>query len=99
MVAGGNWVWDVNGAYFGIPLQNFSGWWLTVFTTFALYLWLFGREARPAEAAFDRLALASYLVAALGIVIAALLSGAGNLALIGLFAMFPWAVAGLLKIL
>jgi uncharacterized membrane protein len=23
MVAGGNWVWDVKGAYFGIPLQNF----------------------------------------------------------------------------
>jgi putative membrane protein len=26
MVAGGNWVWDVKGAYFGIPLQNFWGW-------------------------------------------------------------------------
>jgi len=23
MVAGGHWVWDVNGAYHGIPLQNF----------------------------------------------------------------------------
>jgi len=33
MVAGGYWVWDTNGSYFGIPLQNFWGWWLTIFTT------------------------------------------------------------------
>jgi uncharacterized membrane protein len=92
MVAGGNWVWDVKGAYFGIPLQNFWGWWLTIFTTFALYLWLFNKEAKPPEAGFDRLALGSYLVTALGIVIAALLSRSGDLALIGFFAMLPWAV-------
>jgi len=98
MVAGGNWVWDVKGAYFGIPLQNFWGWWLTFFTTFSLYLWLFGRTAKSAEAGFDRLALGSYLVTALGIVAAALVSGAGGLALIGFFAMLPWAIAGWSKI-
>ena len=70
MVAGGNWVWDVKGAYFGIPLQNYWGWWLTIFTTFALYLWLFGKGAKPSQAGFDRLALGSYLVTALGIVAA-----------------------------
>jgi hypothetical protein len=79
-------------------LQNFWGWWLTVFTTFALYLWLFGKEARPAMARFDRLALGSYLVTCLGIVIAALISEAGALALIGFFAMIPWGIAGWLKI-
>ena len=25
MVAGGHWIWDVNGAYYGISLQNFRG--------------------------------------------------------------------------
>ena len=98
MVAGGNWVWDVKGAYFGIPLQNYWGWWLTIFTTFALYLWLFGKGAKPAQAGFDRLALWSYLVTALGIVAASLVTGAGGLALIGFFAMLPWAMAGWLKI-
>jgi uncharacterized membrane protein len=98
MVAGGHWVWEVNGAYFGIPLQNFWGWWLTVFSTFALYLGLFGREARPSDERFDRLAVLSYLVTALGIVLAAGLSGAGALALIGLFAMLPWVVTGWLKL-
>jgi putative membrane protein len=98
MVAGGNWVWDVKGAYFGIPLQNFWGWWLTIFTTFALYLWLFGKGAKPVESGFDRLALGSYLITALGIVVASLVTGAGGRALIGFFAMLPWVVAGGLKL-
>jgi uncharacterized membrane protein len=99
MVAGGNWVWDMKGAYFGIPLQNYWGWWLTIFTTFALYLWLFGKGTKPAEAGFDRLALASYLVTALGIIVSTLISGAGNLALIGFFAMLPWAITAWVKIM
>ena len=45
MVVGGNWVWDVKGAYFGIPLQNYWSWWLTIFTTFALDIWMFGKAA------------------------------------------------------
>ena len=97
IVAGGNWVWDIKGAYFGIPLQNYWGWWLTIFTTFALYMWLSGKAAKPAQAGFDRLALTSYLVTGLSIVIISLLTGASALALIGFFAMLPWAVAGWLK--
>jgi uncharacterized membrane protein len=97
MVSGGHWVWDTQGAYFGIPLQNFWGWWLTIFTTFALYLWLFGSGVKPAQARFDRLALWSYLVTGLGIVVVALISSLGALALIGLFAMLPWTIAGWLR--
>jgi putative membrane protein len=96
MVAGGHWVWDTNGAYFGIPLQNYWGWWLTVFTTFALYLLMSGKTEKPAEAKFDRLAVLSYLVTALGLVAVSLVSGAGALALIGFFAMMPWVVAAFL---
>jgi hypothetical protein len=60
-------------------------------------LWLLGKDAKPGEARFDRLALRSYLVTALGIVAASLVTGAGGLALIGFFAMLPWAIAGWLK--
>lgn len=42
MVASGHWIWAIEGAYFGIPVQNFWGWWLTTFTTFLLFQW-FGR--------------------------------------------------------
>jgi uncharacterized membrane protein len=36
----GNWVWRNGGSYFGVPLSNFLGWYLTVFAffqCFALY--------------------------------------------------------------
>ena len=38
MVAGEHWVWEEPGAYFGIPLQNYWGWWLTIFVAFLLFL-------------------------------------------------------------
>jgi len=97
MVYNGHWVWDVTGAYHGIPLQNYWGWWLTVFTTYALYLLISGKDAKPAEAPSDRLAVTSYLVTALGLIIPCLFTGAGELALIGIFAMLPWVIAGWLR--
>jgi putative membrane protein len=97
MVSTGHWVWDTNGPYFGIPLQNFWGWWLTVFVIFGLYMLTSGKAPPPADPGFDRLALVSYLVTALGIVAIAMLIGIGNLGLIGLFAMLPWVVTGWLR--
>ncbi len=94
MVAGGHWVWDMNGAYHGIPLQNFLGWWVTVFTTFALYQLISSKSTNTPEVRFDRMAVSGYLVTALGIVLVSLVSKAGELALIGFFAMMPWVIAG-----
>jgi uncharacterized membrane protein len=94
MVASGHWVWDVNGAYHGIPLQNFLGWWFTVFTTYVLYQLISGRASKPVDRKFDRMALLSYLITALGIVIISLVTNAGELALIGFFAMMPWFISG-----
>jgi uncharacterized membrane protein len=99
MVASGHWVWDdlvskSKSAYHGIPLQNFWGWWLTVFTTFALYQLISGKASKLHERKFDRLAVLSYLVTALGIVIISLVSNQGELALIGFFAMMPWVIVG-----
>jgi uncharacterized membrane protein len=98
MVAGGNWVWDVQGAYFGIPLQNFWGWWLTVFTTYAAYMLVSGKGRRVSEPTFEWQAVDSYFITALGIAAVAMITSGGELALIGFFAMIPWALAGWLKI-
>lgn len=63
MVAGGHWVWEVSGGYFGVPWRNFFGWWLTTF----LMVWPFrcwvgaGRRVRD-----DREAVLAYAAVALG---------------------------------
>lgn len=42
MVEWGVWKWQEVGGYFGIPLQNYFGWWLTSFlVTFAVFLLVF----------------------------------------------------------
>jgi putative membrane protein len=98
MVSGGNWIWDVDGAFHGIPLQNFLGWWITVFITYALYLLLSGKGEAARDTASDRLPLVSYMVTALGITLGSFLSGAGELGLIGTFTMLPWIIAGWLRL-
>jgi uncharacterized membrane protein len=97
MVYNGHWVWEVEGAYHGIPLQNFWGWWLTVFCSYACYLLIAPAAGPEPHPGFDRLAMTSYLVTALGMVLASLFGGAGELGLIGIFTMFPWVIAGFLK--
>jgi uncharacterized membrane protein len=73
MVAGDHWIWEKPGAYFGIPLQNYWGWWLTIFVAFVLFM-ILGRlspeKLETSDRRFERQAL------------------------VGLFAMLPWAVMG-----
>ena len=33
-----NWIWEQGGAYFGVPVHNFIGWFVTVFIIFTIYL-------------------------------------------------------------
>jgi putative membrane protein len=45
----GAWIWEDGGAYFGVPISNFLGWYLTVylvFLLFALYLYRTRRNER-----------------------------------------------------
>ena len=43
----GNWIWHHGGNYFGVPLVNFLGWYLTVYVFLQLFA-LYVRRARPA---------------------------------------------------
>jgi uncharacterized membrane protein len=40
MVADGHWRWLDGGAYFGIPISNFIGWFLTAAAIFAVWRWI-----------------------------------------------------------
>jgi putative membrane protein len=47
---GHSWIWHDGGAYFGVPVSNFLGWYLTVFVFFQLFaLYLVRRPPRPAQ--------------------------------------------------
>jgi putative membrane protein len=97
MVAGGHWAWEVEGAYFGIPLQNYWGWWLTIFVAFLLFLVL-GKltpeKLKKTNPGFERQAVLSYAIAGLSTVIVCLQGGLEGPALAGLFAMGPWVAMG-----
>ncbi|OGO26875.1 MAG: hypothetical protein A2136_06150 [Chloroflexi bacterium RBG_16_54_11] len=97
MVGGGHWVWDQPGGYFGIPLQNYWGWWLTTFVTFGLFLWLVRRHAEPASSTdpFTRLATWSYAITGLSSILVDFIFHLDGPALVGLFAMLPWVVVGI----
>lgn len=97
MVFGGNWVWEVNGAYFGIPLQNFWGWWLTTFAAVGLYLLISRKINVKPLGAPDRSAVFLYAITGVTSVITALIVNFGGPALAGLFAMLPWVVMGFIK--
>lgn len=101
MVRGGHWIWEVEGPYFGIPLQNYWGWWLTTFTVF-LVNWLVARHSLAGEAGQqDRLAVLSYILTGLSSILVCLdpdiVMELGGAALAGFFAMSPWALIGWIK--
>jgi len=62
------WIWPHGGIYFGVPISNFLGWYLTVFViyqSFALYLR--ARQVRPPSASnYGGTAIAFYAISAAG---------------------------------
>jgi uncharacterized membrane protein len=100
MVRGGHWVWEIQGPYFGIPLQNFVGWWATTFTAILLF-YLVSSMLKPERADSEKLsprwALALYCVTGSSSIMSGLLVGLGGAALVGFFAMLPWVLFAWMK--
>jgi putative membrane protein len=72
------WVWTNGGAYFGVPLSNFFGWYLTnymVYQAFAIYLRKQTVMSLPLE--YYRLPVLFYGAAAAGNVLLSMQSSAG----------------------
>jgi len=49
MVLNGHWAWETEGAYYGIPLQNFLGWLATAFCFYFVYGLIAPRLAGPGD--------------------------------------------------
>lgn len=68
------WIWLRGGTYFGVPVSNFFGWYLTVYVMyqlFALSLRRYPTESNQLPSGFWRLAVLFYGVAAAGNVLLA----------------------------
>lgn len=101
MVASGHWIWETPGAYFGVPLHNYLGWWLTGFIVLACFLGIARRRLPVVEDwRFDRLAVLGYALIGLGNAMDAWMTGltgpawAGFLTMGG-FTLLAWRRAGL----
>ena len=99
MVATGNWVWEVEGAYFGIPIRNYGGWLVTTFSIYLLYRLIVARRvSRPwgtSSQLFQSLPLLAYAVTCIGNAAVALEMGYPGPALVGFFCMGTFALLGI----
>jgi uncharacterized membrane protein len=63
------WIWPNGGVYFGVPITNFLGWFLTVYVfyqLFALYLAKRSAAAKPLPTSYWSMAVVFYAVSAAG---------------------------------
>lgn len=96
MVHLGFWVWQEPGVYFGIPLSNYIGWFLTAFAAQAAYRIVSGlRSFAPAGVGdgFSRLPLVAYAMTGLDTVVLAIILGVGGVAVSTLFGMGAFVLA------
>jgi uncharacterized membrane protein len=67
------WIWEDGGAYHGVPISNYLGWYLTallIFQIFALYLYRFSRNDRVEQSkTYWYLAPVMYLGLAVGFLV------------------------------
>jgi uncharacterized membrane protein len=100
MVRMGNWVWEVEGGYFGVPLHNYVGWLATTFTIYILFRLLASHlgagQIGPVYPGFVRLAVWSYLITWVSNTLAALQMDLSGPALSGSFSAGVLGLLGLL---
>jgi uncharacterized membrane protein len=99
MVSAGHWVWDGPASsrmYFGIPIQNFMGWWVTAVAIFLVFF-LVSKNLRTGSSRTE-IGLPTLMYATIGgsTIFSAYLSGLSGPALVGLMVMLPWVLAVLL---
>jgi uncharacterized membrane protein len=99
MVSAGYWIWDGPASsrnYFGIPIQNFLGWWVTAAVIF-LVLSLISPKNQIGNSRIE-VGLPALMYASIGgsTIFSAYLSSLPGPALVGLMAMLPWVLAVIL---
>ncbi len=95
MVKQSHWVWETVGDYFGIPLKNFLGWWLTSFIILFIYEKIVSRT-NPARLNLQLkaglMSIWIYAIIGVGNIAGAAITGLWGPALIASWAMGFWIV-------
>ncbi|MSU45068.1 MAG: carotenoid biosynthesis protein [Candidatus Zambryskibacteria bacterium] len=90
-VKAGAWVWLHGGAYFGVPLGNFVGWFIVtivVTATFRLFEYFYPQKFLPLNKPIFLIPIMIYTVFAFSYALSAIQFGLYNLAFVGSFIMF-----------
>jgi putative membrane protein len=101
MARTGLWIWDRGGDFFGVPIQNFVGWWITSFIVLLLYHTV-TRTLPPVTStdpspSFALLPVIAYAGLALSFIIGYAGQGEGALAVITFFTMGAMSLIALAK--
>jgi uncharacterized membrane protein len=89
------WVWRDGGAYYGVPISNFFGWFLTVYIFYQLFaLYLKTRVSVRSPASHWRLAIIFYAASAAGNLLVVAPSSIGDVFVDA--AGKPWAISRIL---
>lgn len=97
MVQAKHWVWDGPAStlvYFGIPIQNFIGWWATTLVTFLIFYFITANY-RSGSGSRSEVRWPAMMYATIGAssILSAYLSGLHAPAMVGFMSMLPWVLA------
>jgi uncharacterized membrane protein len=96
MVSAKHWIWDGAAStrpYFGIPIQNFIGWWATTLITFLIFFFITVNYRSGGGRPEVRWPAVTYATVGASSVLSAYLSGLPGPALVGIMSMLPWVLA------
>lgn len=94
MVKAGHWVWEVQGAFFGVPVHNYIGWWLTSFLSVGVFLLVMMKMKLPEKEIPARWTVISYATQAGATIVTDVFIGLSGAGMAGFFAMLPWIIIG-----
>lgn len=98
MVSKGAWKWTHGGAFFGIPLQNYLGWWLISFIAIMIFQLTVSSDNNLKPDKITVYAAFSYIIITISTIITDYLLDFKGVSLAGFFAVMPWIIIYILRL-
>lgn len=99
LVSAGNWSWPEGGIYFGIPWQNFTGWFVVAFLAIFLFEFFNRKKQQRFFMVRDFIPASGYCLIIFSYCLLALSQGLYFPTLIGLLVSLPWIILAFKKVI